>query len=98
MRKYELMFITQPELEEEERQAFVERVKQTMTDNGAEVIHQEDMGRRKLAYSIAKWQEGHYTLLQASMERPAMQAVERDLKLSEDVLRYLLVRIDEDEE
>lgn len=98
MRKYELVFIAQPDLEEEERLALVERIKQSMLASGAEILREEDMGRRKLAYPIAKRREGHYTLLQAAMEPPAVRAVERSLKLSEDVLRYLIVRLDEDEE
>jgi len=96
LRKYELMFITQPDLEDEERQDLVARIKQTMIDHGAEILVEEDRGTRTLAYPIAKRREGHYTLIRAHMERPAIQAVERALTLSEDVMRHLLVRVDED--
>ena len=95
MRTYELMLILQPEIEEENLDAFVDRVQQVMLDNGGQVLKLEPMGLRELAYPIRKRQQGHYVLIQASLERPAILEVERTLKLSEDVLRYLLVRTDE---
>ena len=96
MRAYELVFVTQPDLDEEGLGAIVERVKEAMTSNGGEVVKAEHMGKRRLAYTIDKHREGHYVLMQANLERPAIAAVERDLKLSEDVLRHLLVRLDEE--
>jgi len=98
LRTYELVFIAQPDLDEEGLTALVEHVKQTMTDGGAEIVKTEDMGRRKLAYPIARRNEGHYVLMQAKMERPAIIALERDLKLSEDVLRHLLVRTEDEQD
>ena len=54
------------------------------------------MGKRHRRYPIGRHHEGHYVLVEANLERPAITAVERDLRLSEDVLRHLLVRLDED--
>ena len=95
MRKYELVFIVQPELEEEAVNAFVENVQQIMRDNGGEVETAEQLGIRRLAYPIKKHEQGYYALIQAGLEQTAIQEVERALKLSEDVLRYLMVRLEE---
>lgn len=95
MRTYELMFIVQPNLDEEGLAALVERVQQAITSNGGEIVKVEDMGRRRLAYPINHHSEGHYILIHTGLERPAMIELERTLKLSEDVLRFLLVRLEE---
>jgi small subunit ribosomal protein S6 len=92
---YELLFIAQPNLDEEALNALVSRVQQVITDNQGQIIKVEQMGRRKLAYPIKKYREGSYVLVQANLERAAMAELERTLKLSEDVLRHLLVRLDE---
>lgn len=97
MRSYELVFVAQPELDEDSLKALVERVQQVMVDNGGEIVKVEEMGRRTLAYPIRKYREGYYTLMHANLERPAIADLERSLKLSEDVLRHLLVRLDESE-
>jgi len=95
LRTYELLFIAQPALDEEGLNALVTRVQQIMTDQGGQVVHVEQMGRRKLAYPVRKRKEGSYVLIHANLERAAIAELERSLKLSEDVLRYILVRLDE---
>jgi ribosomal protein S6 len=94
LRTYELVLIAQPELDVEGLDALVDSIQQVIADNGGEVMKVERMGKRKLAYSIEKHFEGHYVLLHTALERPIMLELERRLKLSEDVLRYLLVRLD----
>lgn len=95
MRTYELLFIVQPQLEDEELEALIEQVRQVITNNGGEVIRAESMGRQRLAYAIRKRTEGFYVLAHAKMERTAILELERFLKLSEDVLRHMLIRLDE---
>ncbi len=95
MRTYELMFIVQADLEEEALAAVLERVQQVITTNGGEVVRAEQLGRRKLAYPINHRETGLYMLIHAQMERNAILELERHLRLSEDVLRHLLVRLDE---
>ncbi len=63
--------------------------------NGGEVVRAEQLGRRKLAYPINHRETGLYMLIHAQMERNAILELERHLRLSEDVLRHLLVRLDE---
>lgn len=96
MRSYELVFITQPDLDDDALSALAERLRGVISSNGGQVAKIESMGRRKLAYPIQRRQMGHYMLMHAQLERPAILETERLLKLSEDVMRYLLVRLDED--
>ncbi len=89
MPTYELIFIVQPNLDEEGLNALLARLQQVITDNQGQIVKVEQMGRRKLAYPIKKRHEGFYVLIQAGLERVAMAELERALKLSEDVLRYI---------
>ena len=95
MRTYELVFIVQPALDEEGLNALVEQVQQVITENEGEVVKVEQMGKRRLAYPIRHLKDGYYVLMHAKLERLSMTELERMLKLSEDVLRHLLIRLDE---
>ena len=95
LRTYELMMIAEPELDAEGLTALTERVQQVITTNGGEIVKVEQMGRRKLAYPIQRRREGHYVLIHANLERETISELERSLRLSEDVFRHLLVRLDE---
>ena len=96
LRNYELMLIAQPGLDEEGLNNLVARMQQVIVDNKGEVAQVEHMGRRKLAYPIKKLHEGYYVLFHTSLERATIPEVERSLKLSEDVLRHMLVLVDEE--
>lgn len=95
MRTYEVVYVVQPELDEEALNALVESVTQTITANGGEIVKTEPMGRRRLAFNLGRHTEAHYMLVHARMERRALDELDRRLKLSEDVLRHLVVRLDE---
>jgi len=89
------MMIAEPELDEDGLNAVTERVQQVIANNGGEIVKVEQMGRRKLAYPVERRREGHYVLIHANMERETISELERSLRLSEDVFRHLLVRLDE---
>jgi small subunit ribosomal protein S6 len=95
LRTYEVVYIVQSDLDEEALTAFSERIQNVITANGGEIVKVDSMGRRRLAYPIQKRQAGYYMLMHARMERPAILEMERALRLSEDVLRYIVVRLDE---
>ncbi len=95
MRDYEMMVIVRPELDEEGLQAALARVADLITTNGGEVTKTEPWGRRRLAYPIKQVREGQYVLMQFKLEPAATAAVERTLRINEDVLRFLVVRLDE---
>lgn len=95
MRKYELTFIIRPDVNEETQNATVEQVKKWLEDEGNEVQRIDHWGRRRLAYSIRDQREGHYVLFDVAIKPETIGEVERNLKLSDEILRYLLVRADE---
>jgi small subunit ribosomal protein S6 len=95
MRKYEVMYIQRPELEEEKRKANVERFNAIITDRGGEIIKLNEMGKRRLAYEIDKNRDGFYVLTNFQANPEAVNELERIMKISDDVIRYLVVREDE---
>jgi len=99
MRRYELIFILRPDLGGEEAvTGQVERVQGFIRDQGGSVVSVDQnnpWGRRKLAYEIADQQEGYYVLTHFDLNPSKCDELERSLKLSESILRYLLVRLDE---
>jgi len=95
LRTYELLAIVQPTLEEEPLAAVVDSILQVMTDNGGEIVNAEVLGKRRLAYAVKRYADGYYVLIHANLEPPAITALERALRLNEDVLRHLLLRLDE---
>lgn len=90
MRNYELVYIADPELDEEQLGALEERVKSLIEGAGGKVLNVDRWGKRKLAYHILKRSEGYYILVDTELPPQAGAAIERDLKLNEQVLRYLL--------
>lgn len=97
MRTYELMYIIDSRISEEETESVHDTVTNLVTSNGATITRDEDMGRRKLAYPIEKHTEGRYRLLYlASEDGLAVGEVERRLQQSDKILRYLTVRTDID--
>jgi small subunit ribosomal protein S6 len=95
MRSYELYFIVYPEADEEELTAIIDKITQTITTHGGQVTEVDSKGKRKLAYPIRKFQEGYDVVMQTQLEFEGIQELERSLKLSEPIIRYLLVRTDE---
>lgn len=95
MSNYELIYILQPDLDETAIAAFNERIQQTINSNGGQVASSELMGRRTLAFPIKRRHEGYYMLVKANLAQNTIAEIERTLRLSEDVLRHMLVRLDE---
>ena len=95
MRTYELMYIIRPDKDEDELAAIVDKINTTIESLDGKVdavVQHEPWGRRRLAYEIEKYGEGYYVLCHFSMEIEGLGALERVLKLTEAILRYLLTR------
>lgn len=95
MRKYEVMYIVRPDLEEDATKALVERFQNVTTDNGGEIVTLKEMGKRRLAYEINDFREGFYVLMNINAEPAVVSELERLFNISEDVMRHLVVREDE---
>ena len=90
MRKYELMCILQPDLDENAFKGALERVQGWVGEAGGSVDKTEVWGRRKLAYAIRKQAEGQYVLLNVTLDPKATSALERNIRFLEPVLRHML--------
>lgn len=96
MRTYELAFVLDPRLSDEETQALCDEYRQMIEGAGGRIEHQEDWGKRKLAYAIGRLEEGRYFLWHLSSDNgnPALE-VEHRMRQREEVLRFLTVRTEE---
>jgi len=95
MRKYELMFIAHPDLDDASLTSLVDKAKGWVTGAGGQVDQVDLWGRRRLAYPIRKQNEGQYILMQTQLSPNGTREVERNLRLTEQVVRFLLVRTDD---
>jgi small subunit ribosomal protein S6 len=96
MRQYETMFIVKPDMEKEQAQQVVVRFAELIQANGGTIDKVSEWGRRRLAYEVQKYREGFYYLINFTAESAVADELERNLKISEDVIRYLIVRTDEE--
>ena len=94
MRNYELAFIIGPNTDDEGATDVINRVSQFVKTGDGEVASVDVWGRRKLAYPINNYREGTYVLLQAQIPPSSIVELERNLKLSEEVIRYLLINLE----
>ena len=95
MRIYEELFIVRPDATEEEVDPLIEQLKNVIPHSGGNIEKTDKWGVRKLAYRVAKYNEGQYVLLQFSANPEAVKELERRLRVADDVLKFLTVRIDE---
>jgi len=95
MRIYEELFIIKPDAPEEEADQFVEQVRTQLTAAGATVDKIDKWGKRRLAYRVDKYREGSYVLLQFTAGPESVKELERRLRVSDLVLKFLTVRIDQ---
>ncbi len=96
-RTYEIMFIVRPDVEEADLDKLIEGFTKNVTDGGGEVKTTEKMGRRRLAYTVRKFNDGFYVLLTIAAEGKLITEIERRLRVSEPVIKFITVRMDEEE-
>jgi small subunit ribosomal protein S6 len=96
-RTYEIMFIVRPDVEEADLDKLIEGFQKNVTDGGGEVRSTEKMGRRRLAYTVRKFNDGFYVLLTIVAAGSLITEIERRLRVSEQVIKFITVRIDEEE-
>lgn len=95
MRKYETLFIMDPDLEEEKSQSVIEKVKGIITQGNGEILKVEDWGKRKLAYQVKKKAKGHYVLIHFSGLPSLLSELERNFRVMDAVIKFQSVRLDE---
>ena len=96
MTKYELALVVNAVIEDEAREAVLTNVKDMISKLGATEIKVEDAGRKKLAYDIQKMSEGYYYFIQFEAETSVPAQIEAKVRIMENVLRFLCIRLDEE--
>ena len=91
------MFIVRPDVEEAEIEKIIETFSGYVTSGGGTVKNVEKMGRRRLAYTVRKFNDGNYVLLTIDADGPLVLELERRLRVSEPVIKFLTVRMDEED-
>lgn len=89
---YETLFVVKPTLTDEETAAQITKIKDVLAKEGAELLATNDMGMRKLAYTVDKNDRGYYTILFFKAEGDVIAELERNLKINEDVIKFLTVK------
>lgn len=95
MRNYEAMYILRPTLEQEAVKELVEKFQNVVTKNGGEVDEVKEMGKRRLAYEIKYINEGFYFLMKFHSPQDVVAELERNLKIADGVLRFLVIKNEE---
>ena len=93
MSNYEVTFIIDPTLDDEKKEAAVERVKEVISSEG-EVVNVDVWGLRKLAYPIQKQNDGYYAVIEFKAEPTLPLELDRRLKISDDFIRHIIVKKD----
>jgi len=96
MRVYEVLFIIAPNIEESDIETLITQLSEVATNQGAQISKVERMGRRKLAYPVRKFNEGHYVVLTVEGSGAEIAEIERRMRVTDAVVRYITIRIDED--
>ncbi|MFD2679659.1 30S ribosomal protein S6 [Bacillus seohaeanensis] len=95
MRKYEVMYIVRPNIDDESKKAVVERFDNVLTTNGAEIIESKDWGKRRLAYEINDFRDGFYQLVTMNAKTEAVNEFDRLAKISDDIIRHIVIKEEE---
>lgn len=98
MALYEHVFIARQDLSNAQAEGLVEHFSQVITDNGGSVADTEYWGLRTLAYKINKNRKGHYAFMRTDAPAPAVHEMERLMRLHDDVMRVLTIKVDAHEE
>ncbi len=96
-RTYEIMFIVRPDVEEAEQDKLIETFSGYVTSGGGTIKSTEKMGRRRLAYTVQKFNDGFYVLLIVEAPASLVGELERRLRVQESVIKFIPVRMDEED-
>ena len=96
-RFYEVMFIVRPDTQDEDVDKLIAGFEATVTNGGGTIRSTEKLGRRKLAYTVRKFNEGNYILLTVDADGALVHELERRLRVSEPVIKFITVRMDEEQ-
>ena len=96
MRKYEIIFIAHPDLDEENLNNVVEKVKGWIADDKGEVVSVDNWGKKRMAYRIRKQRDGQYILITANMDPAAVKNLSQNMRFVESIMRSMITVVEED--
>jgi small subunit ribosomal protein S6 len=96
-RTYELMFIVRPDMQDEDLDKLISTLQSVVPTSGGNVVKVEKMGKRRLAYTVRRFHDGIYVLMVVEGGGPVIHELERRLRVTEPVIKFLTVRIDEEQ-
>jgi small subunit ribosomal protein S6 len=96
MPNYEIMFIVNPNATEDDVDKINSQIESVITTAGGQIQKIEKMGKRRLAYEVRRFREGHYVLFAITANGDIVKECERRLRVLESVIKYITVRVDED--
>lgn len=96
-RTYELMFIVRPDMTEEDQDKLISTLQSAVPAAGGNVQKVEKMGKRRMAYTVRRFHEGIYILMVVEGGGPVIHELERRLRVTEPVIKFLTVRVDEEQ-
>ena len=96
MRNYELMYVIKPDVDEEKLAEVVEKYNNLIANNKGEVVTADKWGKRRLAYEINDYREGIYMLVNFKGEAETAQEIDRIMKISDEILRFMILNRDKD--
>jgi len=96
-RIYELMFIVRPDMTDEDLEKLISTLQSVVPASGGTVKSVEKMGKRRLAYAVRRFNDGIYVLMIVEGGGPVIHELERRLRVSEPVIKFLTVRVDEEQ-
>lgn len=94
MRKFEIMMILKPDLDEDQIRSVVERFVNIITDHNGEVTAIEPWGKRRLAYEIKDYKDGFYVLINYDADGSFNSELERNFRIVDSIIRHIIVRLD----
>lgn len=95
MRKYEVVFVISPDLEEDKTTAIIDRFTGLVVDQGGEVLKVDKWGKRRLAFEVKDFKEGFYVILHIDAESKVATELDRVFKITDGVIRHIIVREEE---
>ncbi len=96
MKKYEIMFIVRPNMEEEEIKKTAKELADLLEKNKAKILDTKEYGQKELAFEIKKHQSGYYFVYQVEADSKAIEEFNRRTLINEDIIRHMIIKIDEE--
>ncbi len=93
MNKYETIFLMKKDLTEEQRNKVVDTIKNYLNGNG-KITNTEELGKKKLAYEIRKYNEAYYYAIEFNAKAEAIRELERMYRINDDILKFIVIRKD----